>query len=174
MLLKNIWATKKTVLLSIKSWLVNREPYIGLLRSFDNWLVFQSPVQPNQPFGALFSLLIWTFDIIFENTWDVFSVGWPLKTSRKGRKKSQSFGGCRFGSYFFDGNVGQKPGRPFPKHLANDGLGNGQNKNAMSSSTPQTKKRAKTAENQKKMPWVVFSSCLFLGFVYNQSLIYRS
>ena len=32
------WATKKTLLLSIESWLVNRDPYNGLLKSLYNWV----------------------------------------------------------------------------------------------------------------------------------------
>ena len=45
-------APKKNLLLSIESWLFNRDPYSGLLSSLYNWVV-EYPKQP----GALFSLL---------------------------------------------------------------------------------------------------------------------
>ena len=40
------WATKKTLLLSIESWLVNRDPYNGLLKSLYNWVGFHPIYNP--------------------------------------------------------------------------------------------------------------------------------
>ena len=44
---KTEWATKKTLLLSMKSWLVNRDPYNGLLKkSLYNWVVHHPLYNP--------------------------------------------------------------------------------------------------------------------------------
>ena len=52
---KNNWATKKPLLLSIESWLVNRDPYIGLWNNpLYNWVEFHPLYNPNQPGGPFF------------------------------------------------------------------------------------------------------------------------
>ena len=59
---------KQPALLSIESWLVYRDPSIGLLKSSYNWVGFHPQNQPKQA-GALFSLLKWNWSLL--RPWDL-------------------------------------------------------------------------------------------------------